>query len=98
AESASASGCLEREARDLHVVAVLLLRLRFGEPDLRDLGMRVHDVRYDVVVHRRILAQDRVDRYLALRRRDVRELRRPRVADAVADRPYALDARAHALV
>src|SRR4026209_424268 len=49
-----AAGCPEREACGLHVFAVLLLRLSLGQPDLRYLGMRVHDVRHYVVIHRRL--------------------------------------------
>src|SRR2546428_6089937 len=98
AERERATGAPEVVARGLYVGPVLLFRLRLSEPDLRDLWMGVHDVRHDVVVHRCVLAEDGVGRDLALRRRDVRELRRARVADAVADRPHPRDVRAHAVI
>ena len=60
--------------------------------------MCVDDIRDDVVIHRGVLAQDRVDGDLALGRRDVGELRRSRIADAIADRPYAWDVGPHALI
>ena len=88
----------EWEARGLHRVAELLLGLRLGEADRRQLGVRVDDIRHEVVVHARILSEDRVHRDLALRRRDVRELRRARVTDAIADRPDTAHAGAHVLV
>src|SRR5438876_2002274 len=98
AERERATGAPEVVARGLHVRAVFLFRLGLSEPNLRDLRMCVNDVRRDVVVHRCVLAEDGVDRDLALRRRDVRELRRARIADAVTDRPHARDVRAHAVI
>src|SRR5439155_1025105 len=62
-------------ARDLHVGAVLLLGLRFGQSDLSDLGVRVHDIRRRVIAHHGALAKDGVDGDLALGRRHVCELR-----------------------
>ena len=88
---------LEREARRLRV-GVPLLRLRFGEPDRRHLRVGVDDVRDHLVVHLRVLAEDHVDRDLALGRSDVGELRRADLADAVADRPDAAHVRAHPVI
>ena len=85
-------------ASDLHVGAVLLFGLGFGQAHLRDLGMCVHDVRRDVVAHHSVLAEDGVNGDLALRRCHVGELRRARITDTVADRPDAGDVRAHPVV
>ena len=60
--------------------------------------MRVHHIGHDVVVHHRVLAEDRVDRHLRLCERDVGELRRSRITDAVPDGPHAADVRAHAVI
>src|SRR5207249_3796728 len=85
-------------ARDLCFRTVLLLGLRLGEADLGDLGVRVHHIGHDVVVHHRVLAEDRVDRHLRSCDGDVGELRRSRITDAVPDGPHAADVRAHAVI
>src|SRR5205823_4945238 len=50
AERERAGARPKAESRDFHLGAVLPLRLRLGQAHLRDLRVRVDDVRHDVVV------------------------------------------------
>ena len=78
-----------------HVVAVLLPRLGLGQPDTRDLGIRVDRPRHPAVVDHGVVAHRVLGRDLALAERRVRELPVP---GAIADRVDVRDGRPPMLV
>src|SRR5207237_1659535 len=85
----------KRETADADVDA-LVLGLFLAQPDVRDLGFRVHAVGRRVIVGHAIgVAGDVLYRANAFVRRDVRE---HDAADHVADRPHVVGGRAQVRV